>query len=138
MDAKEIVSALRVCNNPKGRRCSSCPVLSKYEHRECKTKVDMLAAGLIDALTAENARLRAELQGSIESGQHIDSENLRLIKERDKAVEDLKHITTMYGECYGCKRYDHAARKCTDAVSVKTCDTHGNNMYEWRGTEGKA
>lgn len=132
MDAKEIASALRVCNNPKGRRCSNCPVFSKYEHRECKTKVDMLAAGLIDALAAENARLRAELQGSIESGQHIDSENLRLIKERDKAVEDLAQDA----HCMLCK---HHRSEGGDCIGMSMCAAQGRRVgWQWRGTEGKA
>ena len=50
----ELAGALRSCNNPKGRRCSSCPVFSRYDHKECKRAVDILAADAIEKLQAEN------------------------------------------------------------------------------------
>lgn len=98
-------------------------------------------AKYVDLIVEAKRSMGISNEHSIEQDERIEqleAENARLRAERDKAVEDLKHVTTMYGECYGCKRYDHAARKCTDAVSAKTCDTHGNNMYDWRGMEGKA
>ena len=57
MNANEIVLALRICNNPKSRRCSSCPVFSRYEHRICKATVDRAAAAMIESQAAEIKRL---------------------------------------------------------------------------------
>jgi predicted nuclease with TOPRIM domain len=127
MDAKEIVKALREHAEWAQANEWECPITLGDVLRKAADTIEELN----DFQSSQCANLLAQLS-------ELRAENARLRAERDKAVGDLKHITTMYGECYGCKRYDHAARKCTDAVSVKTCDTHGNNMYEWRGTEGKA
>lgn len=53
MEDNEIVKALKVCNNPKGHRCSECPLFSRYDNRICKARVDKQAADLIEQLTKE-------------------------------------------------------------------------------------
>lgn len=55
MTNKEIVQALRICNRPKGHRCSECPIFSHYEHFNCKKTVDKYAADLIESLLAQLA-----------------------------------------------------------------------------------
>lgn len=49
------------------------------------------------------------------------------------AVEDLKHLADMGGECYGCKHYDGI--RCDHAIYRVTCNTETDNHYEWRGPE---
>jgi hypothetical protein len=62
MTPNEIINALWICNNPKGHRCSECPVFSRYEHRVCKATVDKAAAILIESLKAENEILQEEIE----------------------------------------------------------------------------
>ena len=53
----ELVKALRICNKPKGHRCSECPVFSRYPNRVCKSMVDKQSADAIEALQAELQRI---------------------------------------------------------------------------------
>lgn len=53
MNTDEIIRALRICNNPKGHRCSECPVFSRYERGICKKTVDKAAADLIERLQGQ-------------------------------------------------------------------------------------
>lgn len=62
MNADEIVGALRICNRPKGHRCSECPIFSRYEHRTCKATVDKAAADLIESLQAQLAASQRRAQ----------------------------------------------------------------------------
>ena len=50
---EEIIQALRTCNNPKGHRCSECPVFSRYPYGVCKRTVDRQAADALTELCAE-------------------------------------------------------------------------------------
>ena len=55
---EEIIQALRTCNNPKGHRCSECPVFSRYPYGVCKRTIDRQAADALMELQAENKVLR--------------------------------------------------------------------------------
>ena len=66
MNADEIVMALRICNNPKGHRCSKCPIFSRYEHRTCKATVDKAAADLIESLQAQIAASQRRADAAVE------------------------------------------------------------------------
>lgn len=60
--------------------------------------------------------------------------DLEASKRRESAaVEDLKHLADMGGECYGCKHYDGI--RCDHAIYRVTCNTETDNHYEWRGPE---
>jgi len=76
---EELIKALRICNNPKGHRCSECPVFSRYEHGKCKSTVDKLAADALSSADKELAELRERINaidniavGFIEGGPYID------------------------------------------------------------------
>lgn len=66
MDIDTVVRALRICNNPKGHRCSECPVFSCYKHGVCKATVDRAAADLIDSLTAQLAESQRREKAAVE------------------------------------------------------------------------
>lgn len=66
MDIDTVVRALRICNNPKGHRCSECPVFSCYKHGVCKATVDRASADLIDSLTAQLAESQRREKAAVE------------------------------------------------------------------------
>ena len=72
MRAEEIVAGLRICNNPKGHRCSECPIFSRYRHGVCKTTIDKRAAALIESQAAEIKRLNEMLADSFQG--HLPEE----------------------------------------------------------------
>ena len=107
---EEIIKALRTCNNPKGHRCSECPVFSRYPYGVCKRTIDRQAADalmelcdkVID-LTAERDRARLDcavaernhmntLERFLEAQEQIDelkSENISLRAERDALLKSF-------------------------------------------------
>lgn len=94
MNANEIVKALHVLCGFDGKSCSgncaACPADQfRKEHPSgaCDDGTMTAASALIESLTAENARLRAE---------------------RDKAVEDLN----LTANCDVCKHYDADEISC--------------------------
>ena len=106
----ELVKALRICNNPKGHRCSECPVFSRYPNRVCKSMVDKQSADAIEALQkqlidynhmsklvdgkmSENQRLRR-------INEALQAENISLRAERDQArldcaIAETNHMNTL-------------------------------------------
>ena len=61
MNKEEIINALVACNNSKGRRCSECPALGKYQHGICKRMVDKETVTLIKCQQEEINRLKVAL-----------------------------------------------------------------------------
>lgn len=140
MNADEIVWALRICNRPKGHRCSECPIFSRYEHRACKATVDKAAADLIESLQAEIKRLydEAETNYKIHAALTEDFYGLRAqlsaSRRREKAaVEDLK----LHGGCPSCV---HRIGKPPHSPCEKFAMDKQNAYirclaYEWRGLQ---
>ena len=87
MDIDTVVRALRICNQPKGHRCSECPVFSRYEHRICKATVDRFAADLIESLQSQ---LSASQQ------RERDARN-------ELCLSCRKYREAHKGACDGCK-----------------------------------
>jgi NTP pyrophosphatase (non-canonical NTP hydrolase) len=95
MNADDAIKALRICNNPKGDRCSQCPVLSRYDHRVCKATVDRFAATLIESQAAEIATKDAEiarLTAELEAARFIRSDTARdaLTKAQGERIKTLE------------------------------------------------
>lgn len=109
MNTNEIVKALRICNNPKGHRCSECPAFSQYEHRYCKSTIDKQAANLIEAQDAKIERLQKEL---------------------DAAVADIHEADRFRGHCFRCKSWNGTRCKRGYSVNASFC-----NDWQWRGAE---
>lgn len=65
----EIIMALRVCNQPRGHRCSECPIFSKYNHTVCKTTVDRSAANAIETLTKRQEATTDDLKYYLENNE---------------------------------------------------------------------
>ena len=117
IDADEIVRALRICNRPKGHRCSECPIFSRYEHRTCKATVDKDAADLIEALQAQLAASQ---------------------RRADAAVEDIMcrdHCDVCkYSKYDGtCDESDFDCQTCKNACPCATC--RNEDKWEWRGPQ---
>lgn len=46
---EEITKALRQCSNPKGKRCSSCPIFGKGFQGQCTVLLMKRAAKIIES-----------------------------------------------------------------------------------------
>ena len=120
MNANELVGALRSCNNPKGRRCSSCPVFSRYDHKECKRAVDILAADAIEKLQAETTQLKDEL-ADYNCDTKIGCKLIEEVKaERDAAVAENERLAKHGGKYIQLsderyKMYEKAVKRAEDA-----------------------
>ena len=108
MNADEIVRALRICNQPKGHRCSECPVFSRYDHRRCKSVVDRAAVDLIESLQSQLGDKAALLDAAI-SGQETLQ---RALSESQRRVQDARnelcqrcgrYLEAHNGACNGCR-----------------------------------
>ena len=93
----ELVKALRICNKPKGHRCSECPVFSRYPNRVCKSMVDKQSADAIEALQSENislraARDRARLDCAVAERNHMNT--LERFLEAQERIDELKAENT--------------------------------------------
>lgn len=85
MTNKEIVQALRICNRPKGHRCSECPIFSHYEHSKCKKAVDKSAADLIESLLDQLADSQQKERETAEERDHLRAE----LNEAEKLIPHI-------------------------------------------------
>lgn len=63
MTGKEIIQALRVCSRrTDAQTCAKCPL---FDSEDCMGDMMIGAAGLIERLTAENAKAEAERDAAL-------------------------------------------------------------------------
>jgi hypothetical protein len=111
MTDKEIIRALRVCSRrTDAQTCAKCPL---FDSEDCMGDMMIGAAGLIERLTAENAKAEAE---------------------RDAALADL-------ADARSCKTCKYACDTCDcSSCKSKTCKCRecylDKNAWEWRGLSG--
>ena len=87
MDIDTVVRALRICNQPKGHRCSECPIFSRYEYRICKATVDRFAAELIESLQAELAESQRRELAAVEFIKYLDRNYSGYMAEDERFAE---------------------------------------------------
>ena len=135
MTEKEIIQALRCCFGLG--TCSECKAKSMMEEDplpcklDCKDRLGLDAADLLERLTAENADLRKEIEWKDMVIALAQKEQAKAEAERDAALADLAAARS----CKTCK-YACDTRDCSSCKS-KTCkcrECHlDNNAWEWRG-----
>lgn len=126
MNANEIVGALRVCNRPKGHRCSECPIFSRYEHTACKATVDRLAAALIESQAAEIARHNAavtaegfaDVQTMIARYKQVMYDANEISISQDEEIEELRERLTALRDAqttHYCVNCEDVARQLAES-----------------------
>lgn len=104
----ELVERLRLCADDKSVHCKGCEFMDT-ENNLCMNIMINCAADAIEALLAENAKLKAE---------------------RDDAVSDLKSIAP----CQKCKHFGINQMTCD---ALEQCLYGETSVWEWRGTKGE-
>lgn len=105
MNTNEIVRALRICNNPKGHRCSECPVFSRYEYRVCKATVDRTAAALIESQAAKITELNDfENSQCAKLLEELNATERRAQDARNELCQKCGRYREAHnGACNGCR-----------------------------------
>ena len=131
----ETIESLRCCF--EFGTCSECKAKSMMEEDplpcklDCKDRLGLDAADLLERLTAENADLRKEIEWNGMVIALAQREQAKAEAERDAALADLADARS----CKTCK-YACDTRDCSSCKS-KTCkcsECHlDKNAWEWRG-----
>ena len=135
MTYTETIESLRCCF--EFGTCSECKAKSMMEEDplpcklDCKDRLGLDAADLLERLTAENADLRKEIEWKDMVIALAQRKQAEAEAERDAALADLADARS----CKTCK-YACDTRDCSSCKS-KTCkcrECHlDKNAWEWRG-----
>lgn len=137
MTGKEIIRALRCCFGLG--TCSECKAKSMMEEDplpcklDCKDRLGLDAADLIERLTAENADLRKEIEWKDMVIALAQKEQAKAEAERDAAIADLK----ISSGCTSCKYHCSDTIFCRDCTKKQNCKCMSCSLglpnWEWRG-----
>ena len=137
MTEKEIIQALRCCFGLG--TCSECKAKSMMEEDpllcklDCKDRLGLDAADLLERLTAENADLRKEIEWKDMVIALAQKEQAKAEAERDAAIADLK----ISSGCTSCKYHCSDTIFCRDCTKKQNCKCMSCSLglpnWEWRG-----
>ncbi len=135
MTYTETIESLRCCFG--FGTCSECKVKSMMEEDplpcklDCRERIGLYAADLIEHLTAEVADLRKELEWKDMVIALAQRKQAEAEAEREAALADLADARS----CKTCK-YACDTRDCSSCKSktCKCCECHiDKDAWEWRG-----
>ena len=137
MTEKEIIQALRCCFGLG--TCSECKAKSMMEEDplpcklDCKDRLGLDAADLLERLTAENADLRKEIEWKDMVIALAQREQAKAEAERDAAIADMK----ISSGCTSCKYHCSDTIFCRDCNKKQNCKCMSCGLglpnWEWHG-----
>lgn len=133
----ETIESLRCCF--EFGTCSECKAKSMMEEDplpcklDCKDRLGLDAADLLERLTAENADLRKEIEWKDMVIALAQKEQAKAEAERDAAIADLK----ISSGCTSCKYHCSDTIFCRDCTKKQNCKCMSCSLglpnWEWRG-----
>ena len=137
MTEKEIIQALRCCFGLG--TCSECKAKSMMEEDplpcklDCKDRLGLDAADLLERLTAENADLRKEIEWKDMVIALAQREQAKAEAERDAAIADMN----ISSGCTSCKYHCSDTIFCRDCNKKQNCKCMSCGLglpnWEWHG-----
>ena len=137
MTEKEIIQALRCCFGLG--TCSECKAKSMMEEDplpcklDCKNRLGLDAADLLERLTAENADLRKEIEWKDMVIALAQREQAKAEAERDAAIADMN----ISSGCTSCKYHCSDTIFCRDCNKKQNCKCMSCGLglpnWEWHG-----
>lgn len=137
MTYTETIESLRCCF--EFGTCSECKAKSMMEEDplpcklDCKDRLGLDAADLLERLTAENADLRKEIEWKDMVIALAQRKQAEAEAERDAAIADLK----IYSGCTSCKYHCSDTIFCRDCNKKQNCKcmscSLGLQNWEWHG-----